>query len=606
MRSRPGFRRVGLVALIVAALAGCAGQKAYEAPTAAPVSSRPCDTAVEAMEALRVTADQSNAQGKPAQPGEQALLLPAEALRLRHVVRREGTRCYELRLAAIRAIETTNRQKAMEDYASLKSFVGSLRRLDVVFPAIDFDAKIAELKQIETDAQTAYAAAEVALQDRKYPEAIALYRRALDLVPDYEMAKQKLAECYYQMGLDAVGNRNYREATQFFQKADQQQPNYRDTRSQAARIHGALGDYFMAQGYPRNAVLEYGAVESVLPGSPGIREKLEAARTAARERIAVAGISNRSGKSIEGVAMEEFLANSLLERLQKKGRFTEVYPPTRLEGAGVGLALKDPLDQSRAADLAKLRGVRYLVTGEITEISQKWGAPVRVRREASARTPEGGMATTDREGSPRPSFDETTWSVEITVAGRLEVLDAQTGKIVVRQAFDRLESAGGRWAENPSLPETRKQPSPDVQSLVLTSSPWAVAKRALGFLADELVSAILTKVDDVPSVPNPTDSLAELNEPKIPVVLTRPPVQVETVEQDTSKAESTLRQQRIKVKGDAVNIRLKPTTESQSLGRSKRGDVFPLVSRQNGWVKIRLGDGREGWIAERLVELLLE
>jgi N-acetylmuramoyl-L-alanine amidase len=62
----------------------------------------------------------------------------------------------------------------------------------------------------------------------------------------------------------------------------------------------------------------------------------------------------------------------------------------------------------------------------------------------------------------------------------------------------------------------------------------------------------------------------------------------------------------VKVKGDAVNIRPDPSTRSQPLARARRGDVFPLVSRQKDWVKIRLGDGREGWISVRLVEMLPE
>ncbi len=403
--------------------------------------------------------------------------------------------------------------------------------------------------------------------------------------------------------------------------AEQYQPNYRDNRTRAARIHLALGNYFLAQGYPRNAVLEYEAAESMLPGYPGVRSELEAASSRAHERIAVVGISNRTANNIEGVAVEEFITNGILEKLQqKKSQFLDVYTRTQFEAflAERGLGLKDLMDQTTAPELGKLRGVRYLVTGRITRVSQKKGAPVRMRRETSSQVPVEQMVTEyDRAGRAHTypkqvgtrvqtiQYNETTWSAEITIGGLLEVLDVQTGKIVARRSFDKVESGGGRWAENPSIPEAQSQRSPEVQTLLLASSPAAIAKRAMDTLTDELVSAILEKIDGVPSVPDPTVALAELTEPGTPVALTRPTVRVETVEV-VPKAEAAPPQQRVRVKGDAVNIRLKPTTESQSLGRSRRGDLFPLVSKQKDWVKIRLKDGREGWIAARLVEILPE
>jgi uncharacterized protein YgiM (DUF1202 family) len=47
----------------------------------------------------------------------------------------------------------------------------------------------------------------------------------------------------------------------------------------------------------------------------------------------------------------------------------------------------------------------------------------------------------------------------------------------------------------------------------------------------------------------------------------------------------------VKVKGDVVNIRREPSAESQILGRTRRGEVFPLVVKQQDWVKLRRSDG---------------
>ncbi len=614
-------QRVGLAVAIVVTVAGCAEKKPYDAAREPAPSGPPCDAAMNAMEALRTRPDYADAKAGPQGPGQQRSFLPVEALRARNLLRREGSRCYEQRLTDIRAIENTNRQKAVEGYGSLKSFVGSLRAFGVEFPVIDFDTKIAELKRIDRDAEEAYAAAEAAMQARSFQEAIALYRRSLDIVANYKQARQKIAACYYEMAVGATANQGYRQATQLFRMAEQYQPNYKDSRTRAARIHVALGNYFLAQGSPRNAAVEYEAAESVVPDFPRVRSQLEAAKAKAVERVAVVGIGNRTGATLEGMVVEKIIADSIFDRLQKKkSRFLELYPRAQLEAMPpeLRLALQDVPSQATVQGVEKLRGVRYLVTGRITQASERRGGPVRARRETSVQVPvyqtvtehdQTGRANTYQKQvgtrTQNVQYDEIAWSAEIAVAGSVDVFDVQTGKIVLSRNFDKRESGGGRWAENPNIPGAQSQFSADVQTLLHVTSPDTVANRALDSLTEELASAILEKIDAVPSVPDPTVVLAELQESGTPTLVAAP-LGGEKAAGPAPKAEVARQQQRVKVKADAVNIRLGPSTQSQALGRAKKSEVFPLVSKQKDWVKIRLRDGREGWIAERLVDMLPE
>ncbi len=614
-------QRVGLAVAIVVTVAGCAEKKPYDAAREPAPSGPPCDAAMNAMEALRTRPDYADAKAGPQGPGQQRSFLPVEALRARNLLRREGSRCYEQRLTDIRAIENTNRQKAVEGYGSLKSFVGSLRAFGVEFPVIDFDTKIAELKRIDRDAEEAYAAAEAAMQARSFQEAIALYRRSLDIVANYKQARQKIAACYYEMAVGATANQGYRQATQLFRMAEQYQPNYKDSRTRAARIHVALGNYFLAQGSPRNAAVEYEAAESVVPDFPRVRSQLEAAKAKAVERVAVVGIGNRTGATLEGMVVEKIIADGIFDELQKKkSRFLELYPRAQLDAMPpeVRLALQNVPGQVTVQGLEKLQGVRYLVTGRITQVSERRGGPVRARRETSVRAPvyqtvteydQTGRANTYQKQvgtrTQHVQYDEIAWSAEVIVAGSLDVFDVQIGKILLSRSFDKRESGGGRWAENPSIPGAQSQLSAEVQTLLHVTSPDTVAKRALDSLTEELVSAILEKIDGVPSVPDPTVVLAELQEPGTPIPVAAPPAREKTAG-PAPKAEVAQQQQRVKVKVDAVNIRLGPSTQSQALAKARRGEVFALVSKQKDWVKIRLRDGREGWIAERLVDMLPE
>jgi tetratricopeptide (TPR) repeat protein len=590
---------LGFAVAIVVGSAGCAEKKISEAPKEVAVKLDPCEAATSAMTALQSKANAAAGKNGPVATPEQPVLLPAEVLRARNLLRREAPKCYEQRLLQIRAVENSDRQKAVEDYESLKAFVGALRAGGIEFPVIDFDAKIAELKGIDTGAEEAYAAAEAALQGGRCQEAIPLYRRSLELVANYRDARRRLADCHYELAAGALQSRLYRQAAQEFLTAEEYQPNYRDSRVRAARIHFALGNYFLSLGFPRNAVLEFEAAESVLPDFPQVRSQLESAKAKTQRRIAVLGISNPTGSTLEGMAVEEYLADSLVDKLRKrKSPFLELVTRSQLEAGGVALrpGTIEIADQAKLQEVGNRRGVEYLVTGRITQASQKKGGPLRARRA----TPfQPGTPTRDLQ------YDEVSWSAEVAVAGSIDVLDVQAGKTVVHRTFDKRESGGGRWVENPGLSETQSRPSAEIRALLSVTSPAAMASRAVESLAEELVSAILGEIDRVPPVPDPTGELGELQEPKPPTVVTAPSPSQEA-QVSAPKPAVARPQARVKVKGDAVNIRPDPSTRSQPLARARRGDVFPLVSRQKDWVKIRLGDGREGWISVRLVEMLPE
>ena len=178
--------------------------------------------------------------------------------------------------------------------------------------------------------------------------------------------------------------------------------------------------------------------------------------------------------------------------------------------------------------------------------------------------------------------------------------------IVISRSFDKRESGGGRWTENPRNSAAESRSPAEVRTLVREASPEVLARRAIDRLTGDFVSAILEEIDAIPSVPDPTAALAEYLEPKALAGPTLPPPPVpKKVASPPSipKEKANPKRQRVKVKGDVVNIRREPSTRSQILGKTRRGEVFPLVVKEKEWVKIRRNDGSEGWIAEFLVEI---
>ncbi|SIS47968.1 N-acetylmuramoyl-L-alanine amidase [Salimicrobium flavidum] len=53
----------------------------------------------------------------------------------------------------------------------------------------------------------------------------------------------------------------------------------------------------------------------------------------------------------------------------------------------------------------------------------------------------------------------------------------------------------------------------------------------------------------------------------------------------------------VTVKADSVRLRSGPGTENRILGVTSDGDSYRKLAKENGWVKVRLGDGSAAWIA---------
>ncbi|HHY66721.1 MAG TPA: SH3 domain-containing protein [Alicyclobacillus sp.] len=52
-----------------------------------------------------------------------------------------------------------------------------------------------------------------------------------------------------------------------------------------------------------------------------------------------------------------------------------------------------------------------------------------------------------------------------------------------------------------------------------------------------------------------------------------------------------------------MNFRAGPGTDYPTLGRLVHGTGFEVLDRQPGWLHIRLGDGREGYVSAAFVQL---
>jgi tetratricopeptide (TPR) repeat protein len=472
---RPTWMPFGRIAMMALMLAGCAGaiddpgnllgrqRKFYDAAKEAAAAGRYMDSALNCVEALRVKADYADAK----------ILLGSVA-----------PRAYAERLTTAREAEAASAALALERYRELKRFTDLVAGFGVPITTVDYERKFIELEERVRsvkagDAERAFLEAEGHFAAKRYHDAIAAYRRALGFVANYKDAGDKIAESHYRLGADLLAVKQYRSAADAFKKAIAERPGYKDAQARAGRVHAALGQYFLRNGYPRQALLEFQTADELSPGLAGVAGAIDRARAEAVRRLAVAGISNRTGQNVEGIAIEDFIADEMYSTLQKKkSQFIEMYERSRLNDvlAEHKFTLTDLVDRQTVPELGKLRGVNYIVVGKITQVSHKSSGLVRRTLQTAYEEPVYQQVTQyDKKGRARTynqlagyrtqhvRYEEVSWGTQIAFAGSISVFDVKTGKLVTSKNFTQRDAKGGRWAENLSQPSAMAQLSDEVK-----------------------------------------------------------------------------------------------------------------------------------------------
>lgn len=80
-----------------------------------------------------------------------------------------------------------------------------------------------------------------------------------------------------------------------------------------------------------------------------------------------------------------------------------------------------------------------------------------------------------------------------------------------------------------------------------------------------------------------------------PVAPAPPPAQPASAQQE-ERVTGT-----VYVTASALNVREEPNADAELVAQVKKNAALEVLGRGDGWVRVRLDDGRSGWVAERFV-----
>ncbi len=492
-------RFVAVLALAVT-LSGCPAAKIYKEGAVYQEAGREYEAANRYLDALGVNDGHKKSR--------EALLMVAEPGYKENLQLAEG---YETR---------QNFAEALRQYQELGIYLQRLRDADAAgFQTVDVASKVDEMQN--SAAEERYQAAEKLLVAQSYAAAIAAYRQAQEFKAVYKDTNEKIATCFYGIGEAEFAAKRYRSSAEGFADAVKVGgPSFNDAANRGGELYLALGAHFLEADKCRRAVRDLRTAQALL-GVGSVAKELAAAEECAVTPVAVMPFENRTGINPAGLSLGDAVADKVLAEVRgKASEFVRIVDRTALDTllAEQGLTGGAP---------AKLRGVRYLVTGRLTQVLVEEPKLVSTAKTTAGRE-RYACTKTNKEGQSYQAecvrdvvinYVDYTAKSTIKLVASAKVIDAKTGEQVGAPQLTALAESAVHYADNFFVGGIATAPVPynrtggtetmDDNIMALAKAPRDVqpttvlVDQAVGKLGTDLAAEIVRQVDQEPTVSDP-------------------------------------------------------------------------------------------------------
>jgi len=389
-----------------------------------------------------------------------------------------------------------NFRDALTHYKHFKLFLIFLERYQMLnFVTIDIEKKIAEASM--GVAADAYKAAEVSFGSGAWSQAIDKYRVVLAHAPNFKDTREKIAECLYSLGKNELLENRFRKAAAYFADANGEVSDYKDAMVHAAEIYYQLGNHAFDSEFYRQAWLEYKAVTDLDPEYKDAAIKQQSAMEAAEVILGFGQFDNKTGFSVSGMAVGDFIFQELR---------------TKLEGKGSQF-FKLTFDMEKSD---------FIANGAVTQVlaNEKETPPVekveiiKWKDYEKYKDANGKKHTREIPRSETVRYLESSKSRQVVFSGYMNVRNKTTDDVVINKQISKSDTQAAHWAELITQTENQWRLSERVKALLAGSrtirSEDSMIKTVISHITDELVVVILEELDKTQKVQEPTSLQLDL------------------------------------------------------------------------------------------------
>jgi len=415
--------------------------------------------------------------------------------------------------------EQGNLEEALAEYKDLDGYITQLRQYNLLnFVPIDINKAISTVST--GAAEKHYVQAEGLFKQKDFQNAIREYRTASALVNSFKDCKEKIAESYYSLAGDYEKRNSYRTAAKNYENANVEVRGYKDATQKAAGLYYALGSYFLTQGQYRKACEDLSQAKSISPQYRDVSNKLDTASEKAALKIAFVRFDNPTGKDIAGMALGDFIFETIKSNVQSKAsQFLHMLDREELLVLAREQRINEGLFRDESTVPMKLEGVGYLIFGKLNQVRDvKTGlteTPTKDYYEYSYDVPyvdDKGRQRTRKEWSKAEMyFSLLKDKASFTLSGVIKVIDVKTGRLIINHQIseeagdeieyaDKFRAAHDLNAYNVALPDAIKKLRKARREL---KDEGALAREMIDSIARAMADKILSNLDVTPFVNDP-------------------------------------------------------------------------------------------------------
>jgi tetratricopeptide (TPR) repeat protein len=334
--------------------------------------------------------------------------------------------------------------EAIDSWTHMEVLLSRFQRHNIHVTATDVRSRLARAK--ETGTSYYYNQGQRYFMGRQYEEAATNFSKVMKISGNYLDTRNKLWESLVNLGDQKLRMKDYASSIQFYQASLNYTDNHESSNQLIANAYYQWAEQYMTEKNYREATEKFESVLQVDPGYRDAKYRREDAFQKAVKRIAILPFQNISTSRNDKYSnmLTDLVLNDCINAKLKYAIFINranldlILEEHKLAMAGV-------LDASKAAEIGKLEGIHYFVTGSITQINMQDSPTTYVTKSFDKVYTIKDTAGNSVQKTETDQYLEYTSSRNVQLTVSFQMVEVETGRYLMGENYTENASDAVNW-----------------------------------------------------------------------------------------------------------------------------------------------------------------
>ena len=375
-------------------------------------------------------------------------------------LRKVAPQAYQELLTKAEGLQASSRWiEAVETYRYMETLLGRFQGHDVVLETIDAAGRISWARQQGRNHY--YSNAEQYFQAGDYLQAIDQYNKVTTIAGYYQNTRDKLWQSYVALGNEKLENQEYQAAIDsYYRRALEYATDVEATNILIAEAYYRWAENLASEEDYRGAYEMYSRTLDTMSGYKDAEQRRGAVFEEALVRVAVLPFRNSTsyGAQYSGLLTDQLLNKCINSRLQyviflSRSHLDRIIQEYELTVAGA-------VDPSTAAEIGRLEGINFFITGTVSQISEQTTSPTFAEKTHQKTVTVRDSTGKEIKKTETIYYREYTCRRTVQIGASYQIVDAETGRYIHGEDFSERIVDEARWVRYQGsindLPENKR------------------------------------------------------------------------------------------------------------------------------------------------------